>query len=116
MSFNANYTISRCFGLEMNTNAQFGATYTDPANPDHDRGHCDQDRTHIANATVGAQTPQFGNPILRTLASDWSVSGILNIRSGSWLSVGTGQDTAFSGISAQRANQVSDDVYVQPCQ
>ncbi len=114
VSFNANYTLSRCFGLEMNTSAQFGATYTDPADPAHDRGHCDQDRTHIANATVGAQTPQFGNPILRTLASDWSVSGIFSIRSGSWLSVGTGQDTAFSGISAQRANQVSDDVYGDP--
>jgi hypothetical protein len=39
------------------------------------------------------------------------MSGIVNIRSGSWLSVVTGQDTAFSGIANQRVNQVSDDVY-----
>jgi hypothetical protein len=111
LSFSANYTLSRCFGLEMNTSAQFGATYTDPNNPDHDRGYCDQNRTHIANATVGIETPQFSNAVLRTLASSWSISGIVTIRSGSWMSITTGVDTAFSGISAQRVNQVSDDVY-----
>jgi hypothetical protein len=111
VSFNANYTLSRCFGLEMATNAQFGATYTDPENPDHDRGYCDQDRTHIANSTVGVQTPTFDNRVLRIVASDWSVSGIFTIRSGRPLSILTGVDTAFSGISAQRVNQVSDDVY-----
>ena len=107
----ANYTLSRCYGLEMGTAAQFGATYTDPTNPDNDRGYCDQDRTHIANATVGIETPQFGNAILRAIASNWGVSAILTARSGARFSVITGVDTAFSGISNQRANQVSDDVY-----
>jgi hypothetical protein len=35
----------------------------------------------------------------------------VNIRSGNPLSVLTGVDTAFNGISNQRVNQVSDDVY-----
>ena len=111
LSFSANYTLSRCYGLDMGTAAQFGATYTDPTNPENDRGYCDQDRTHIANATVGIETPEFGNPVLRAIASSWGVSAILTARSGSRLSVTTGVDNAFSGISAQRANQVSDDVY-----
>jgi len=111
LSLSANYTLSRCYGLEMETNAQFGDTYTDPNNPDHDRGYCVQDRRHIANATIGIETPQFDNAVLRTIASGWGVSAILSARSGSRLSVTTGQDTAFSGISDQRANQVSDDVY-----
>ena len=111
LSFSANYTLSRCFGTEMNTSAQFGATYTDPTNPDNDRGYCDQNRTHIGNATVGIETPQFSNAILRTIASSWGVSAIVTARSGSPLSVTTGVDNAFSGISNQRANQVSDDVY-----
>jgi hypothetical protein len=111
VSFNANYTLSRCYGLEMATGAQFGITYTDPLNRDHDRGYCDGDRRHIANATLGVETPQFDNRALRVLLSNWSVSGIVNIRSGDPLSVLTGIDTAFSGISNQRANQVSDDVY-----
>jgi len=114
LSFSANYTLSRCFGLEMNTNAQFGATYTDPTNRENDRGYCDQDRTHIANATVGIETPQFGNAVLRTIVSGWGVAAILSARSGSRLSVTTGVDSAFSGISNQRANRVSDDVYGDP--
>jgi hypothetical protein len=111
VSFNANYTLSRCYGLEMATGAQFGITYTDPNNRDHDRGYCDSDRRHIANATVGVQTPRFDNTAMRVLLSDWSVAGIVNIRSGNPLSVLTGVDTAFNGISNQRVNQVSDDVY-----
>jgi hypothetical protein len=111
LSFSGNYTLSKCYGLDMGTAAQFGATYTDPTNPENDRGYCDQDRTHIANATIGIETPQFGNAVLRTIASSWGVSAILTARSGSRFSVTTGVDNAFSGISAQRANQVSDDVY-----
>jgi hypothetical protein len=39
------------------------------------------------------------------------VSAILNARSGTRFSVITGVDTALSGISNQRANQVSDNIY-----
>ena len=41
----------------------------------------------------------------------WRVSGIVNARSGSWLSVTTNQDVAGNGITLPRVNQVSDDVY-----
>ena len=37
--------------------------------PDADRGHCNADRTHIANFTVGAETPQFEHGLVRALAS-----------------------------------------------
>jgi hypothetical protein len=114
LSLNANYTVSRCFGHEMNTSAQFGATYTDPTNPDNDRGYCDQDRTHIGNVNLGYETPQFSNDVLRVIASNWGISAIISARSGAPLSVVTGVDTALSGISNQRANQVSDDVYGDP--
>ena len=111
LSLSANYTLSRCFGLEMGTSAQFGATYTDPSNHDNDRGYCDQDRTHIGNLNLGFETPRFNNAVLRTVVSDWGVSAIVSARSGTPLSVVTGVDTALSGISNQRANQVSDNVY-----
>jgi len=39
------------------------------------------------------------------------VSGILNARSGSWLTVTSGRDNAFNGMANQRVDQVSDDVY-----
>jgi hypothetical protein len=61
--------------------------------------------------TLGAQLPRFSAPALRAVASDWRVSGILSVRSGSRLNITTGRDNAFNGISAQRVNQVADDVY-----
>ena len=60
---------------------------------------------------MGAQTPAFGNAALRTVASNWRLSGILNVRSGSWLTVLSGRDNAFNGMANQRVDQISDDVY-----
>ena len=111
LSINANYTLSRCFGLEMVPNAQFGIGYINPADPNYDRGHCDGDRTHLVNGTVGYLTPDVDNGFLGALASNWRLSGIVNARSGSWMSVLSGRDGAFNGQANQRVNQVSDDVY-----
>jgi hypothetical protein len=86
-----NYTLSRCMGNTVtSTFQQIGAGYLKPDDPAFNIGHCLQDRTHIGNITVGAETPQFEHAALRALASDWRVSGILNARSGSWLTVTTG--------------------------
>jgi len=114
ISLNGNYTISRCFG--DNTTGgfpQLAQGPTNPANPDMDRGHCDQDRTHIGNLTVGVETPQFDNAVASAVASGWRLSGILNARSGSWLNITTGSDRALNGQRFQemRVDQASDDVY-----
>ena len=114
VSLNGNYTLSRCYG--DNTTGgfpQLAQGPTDPAHPEADRGHCDQDRTHVGNLSVGYETPELGNALLSALASSWRVSGILSARSGSWLSVTTGTDRALNGqrFQEQRVNQVSDDVY-----
>lgn len=60
---------------------------------------------------MGAQTPQFANRVLRAVTSDWRVSGIVSMRSGTRLNIVSGRDNAFTGILLQRVNQVSDDVY-----
>ena len=111
VSVNGNYTLSRCVGLEMVPNAQFGVGYINPADPDYDYGHCDGDRTHLANGTVGYVTPAVDSPVLGLLASHWRLSGIVNARSGNWMTVLSGRDGAFNGQANQRVNQVSDDVY-----
>ncbi len=113
LSINGNYTWSRCVGLatQGSSFSQISAGFTNPADPEFDRGHCSQDRTHIGNVTVGYQTPRFDSAGLRAIASNWRASGILSARSGSWLNITTGRDNAFNGISAQRPNQISDDVY-----
>src|SRR5207247_9051234 len=70
-----------------------------------------QNVSQVGNVTLSVQTPQFTNAVLRTVASDWRVSGIVSARSGSWLNVTTTQDVAGTGLTMQRPNQVSDDVY-----
>jgi hypothetical protein len=112
ISLNANYTWSRCMGNATPTSfSQISAGYTNPADPEFDRGYCDQDRPHLGSLTMGAQTPDFEAAALRLLASGWRVSGIVTARSGSRLNITTGRDNAFNGISAQRVSKVSDDVY-----
>jgi hypothetical protein len=114
VSLNGNYTWSYCFGVEMTPNQnQIGQGPTNPADPAIERGNCSFNRTHIANVTVGYQTPQFTRSVLRVLASDWRASGIISASSGGWLNVTTGRDNALNGQQStkQRVNQVSDDVY-----
>jgi hypothetical protein len=115
LSLNTNYTLSRCEGtptaLYSATFNQISAGYTDPNNPDFDAGYCDQDRTHLGTLNMGYQTPEAGNAVVRALASNWRVSGILSARSGNRLNVISGLDNNFSGISGQRPDRVSDDIY-----
>jgi len=113
VSLSGNYTISHC---EADTEvsgsfSQFANGYSDPNDPSFDRGNCSQNRRQIGNVSIGAETPQFGNATVRALASNWRFSGILNARSGSWLTVTTGRDISGTGISGQRVNQVLDDPY-----
>ena len=88
VSLNGNWTWGRCVGGRIARGGQGdgdpggGAEYHNPADIDYDRGHCDYDQTHLANFTVGYQTPEFTRAALRALASDWQVSGIVNARSG----------------------------------
>ena len=52
VSLNGNYTLSRCFGDDTTGGfPQLAQGPTNPDDPDADRGHCDQDRTHLGNLT-----------------------------------------------------------------
>ena len=112
VSLSGNYTLAHCVGTATpGSFAQIASGYTNPDNPDMDKGHCDQDRKHLANVTAGFQTPQFNNRLLDLVASNWRLTGILGVRSGTWLNITTGVDNALNGQLQQRPNQVSDDVY-----
>jgi hypothetical protein len=45
------------------------------------------------------------------VASDWRVSGVLNARSGSWLTVTTTAVASGTGIDGRRPDQLMDDPY-----
>src|SRR6185436_14351427 len=109
------YTYSMCTGTATpGSFPQIASGYTNPADPDMDKGHCDQDRTNLANATAGYQTPDFGNRVAHVLASNWRVTGIYTYRSGQWINITTGADNALNGQLQQRPNQVSENVYGSP--
>ena len=112
LSVNGNYTWSNCVGTATpGSFAQIASGYTNPDDPDMDKGHCDQDRTQLANASMGYMIPGASNPVLNAIASNWRLSGILSVRSGQWLNIITGIDNALNGQIGQRPNLVSDDVY-----
>jgi hypothetical protein len=114
VSLNASYTLSKCEGTATATTFnQTSAGYSIPDNPDFDAGYCDQDRKHLGTLNAGYQTPEVGNGVVRALASNWRVSGILSARSGSRLNITSGVDRALIGShsSVQRPDQVSGDIY-----
>jgi Carboxypeptidase regulatory-like domain len=112
LTLSGNYTLSHCVGTATpGSFPQIASGYTNPDDPDMDKGHCDQDRTHLANITAGYQTPELANKVLRIIASNWRVTGIYSARSGQWLNITTGVDNALNGQLQQRPNKVSDDVY-----
>jgi len=115
LSLNGNYTWSRCAGTDTpNTFSQISSGYTKPDDPEFDKGYCDQDRTHLASVTLGADTPEFSGGALRALASGWRAAGIVSIRSGRRINIISGLDRAFTGVRNQRPNTISDDVYASP--
>jgi hypothetical protein len=114
MTLTGNYTLSHCMGTQADINSNgppADETYTKPNVRDFDRGNCDSDRRQLFNMTAVAETPQFSNAKMRTLASGWRLSGIYRIASGSPLSLLAGTDRALSGVTRQRPDQVLPSVY-----
>ena len=116
VNLNSNYTWSHCIGdatvgaVVANT----GGNYPHMDNRRLDRGNCTGDRRHLLNFTVVAQTPQFGNSMMRRLATGWSLSGIYRYSTGQPLSIVSGLDQALNGVvvgNPQRANQVLPKVF-----
>jgi hypothetical protein len=112
MSIQGNYTWSHCIGDYATLYYPMvhpNDTITDPRNRGADRGNCESDRRHFFNMTGLAQTPQFSNRMIRTLATDWQLAVIYRISSGSPLNITVGSDRALNGTAdaLQRVNQVT---------
>jgi hypothetical protein len=109
-----NYTWSHCIGDDPTANASGvgGTGFLDPNDRRRDRANCNSDRRHIFNATVVLSTPEFGDPVLRKLATGWRVSGIYRWSTGSYMTIATGLDRVLSGQSGnQRVNQLLENPY-----
>jgi hypothetical protein len=111
VTVSGNYTWSHCIGDSPGGSVNPGTGFTDPDNRRADTGNCAADRRHILNLSAVTETPQFAQPALRAVASGWKVSGIFRKSSGSYLTITSGRDQAFTGINNQRPDQVLGNPY-----
>jgi hypothetical protein len=113
LTIGGNYTWSHCYGNPVNAAAGDNGAGGGPDPNDRSliRGNCEADRRHILNMTAVAQTPQFANPALRTLATGWTLSTIFRKSSGDWLTIAAGEDRALNSLGGQNAQQVLVDPY-----
>src|SRR5207244_4182519 len=108
VTLNANHTWSHCISDRTNDGVP---------NPngtfqrDRDRSNCGSDRRHIFNLTAVANAPKFESQWLRYVASNWKLSTIYRISSGSFLTVTSGADRALTGLANQTADQVLGNGY-----
>jgi hypothetical protein len=110
LSVLTNYTLSKCRSDPATTELT-GPTITDPNNPDLDYSACDSDRRHVLNVSVVAHTPAFSGKTMNAIFGGWQIAPLVRWQSGSPFSVTTGVDNALSGLGAQRAVQLLDDIF-----
>jgi hypothetical protein len=113
LSVSGNYTWSKCEGhpVQGGTTPNVNSGYVNPNDIDYDYGACNADRRHVMNLSGSYQTPQFSAQAMRLAFSDWRLSGIYRVSSGSPLTVTVNTDPAGTGIGGQRANMVLESPY-----
>ena len=112
LTYQVNYTLSKCVGLPSQQLPNVQSGWTDPNHPSFDEGACDVDRRHVVNLTASYQTPTVGGRAVAVF-SDWRISGLFRGVSGSPINVVSGQDRALTGIlgTNQRVDQVLSNGY-----
>ena len=121
VTVNVNYTWSHCLSNPVNSVPNGGngggGVYMFDNSRALDRGNCStsaNDKRHIANMTAVGEVPRFSdNKWMNWIAGGWKSSATVGMSTGSYFSVVTGADNAFSGKNAttQRPNQLLANVY-----
>lgn len=88
---------------------------SNPFNWNFDRGPSDNDRRHVASASLVWELPKTtrANPFLKQVINGWELSPIITARSGAHVNFTNGFDVALAGsnrASRQRPNIVGDPV------
>ncbi len=112
LNLNMNYTLSKCEGIAPiqgvlnpgQNNVHQPYQNNGPDDLDLDEGLCNSDRRHLFNLTSVFRTPDFDG-VLGMLASNWTTSSVIQIRSGAPVNVTTGLDNARNGFFGNAATQ-----------
>jgi hypothetical protein len=113
LSLTGNWTLSRCITDLINYEpGMAGYALSKPGDVAFDRGSCGGgDRKHVVNGTAVYQIPAFAKGTVGAITNNWQVAGIVRVQSGDHFNVVTGADSALTGQTNQRPNQISSDVY-----
>jgi hypothetical protein len=88
---------------------------SNPFNWNFDRGRSDNDRTHVASASLVWELPgvSSSNTFLKQIVNGWELSPIITARSGSPVNFTNGRDVALDGAnrtSRQRPDIIGDPI------
>ena len=111
VSAQANYTWSHCISDPYNENPT-NSGVAPPTDRRQFRSNCigvDLRQEFVLNMV--ATTPKFSNRMLRTVASNWQVAPILELKSATFFSVFAGTDQALTSVINQTPNLVNPDPY-----
>jgi len=109
ISMLANYTWSHCIS-DVYDQQPSGNGYVRPDNRSASRGNCTvgvADVRHFFTLNMVANTPKFSNRTLQAIAGNWQLAPILQLKSGNFMTMVTGQDTALTTVAAATANQTT---------
>jgi hypothetical protein len=103
------YTFSKSIDDES-VNNQFTIANPHPTNTRFNRGVSDYDIAHNFRLSAVLNVPSLAHASapLRLLLGGWSISNILDLRSGLPFGISSGRDNSFSGIGLDRADLRGD--------
>lgn len=128
----ANYTLSKALddvpagqgNAGISSQSDSALPVTNLLRHQFDYGRSDFDRRHIITASYVWDLPTLEkqNYTLRTIAGGWQTTGIIRYQSGQALTLLAGSDRSQTGLSGDRAEQISSNVYggnacaaISPC-
>ena len=109
----ANYTWSHCIN-DGDVQSEITGGYQDPNDRQGSRGNCYTDVRQLFNLSLVTDVPHFRGNWIKRLAADWELSAIATARTGFWVTPGTGIDSSFTGVGADRPNAVGNPILSNP--
>jgi hypothetical protein len=116
LTVQANYTYAHCIGDPGDSQPGIGTSAQYPGRRFYERGNCDGDKRQVLNFSTVYATPKFASRALEVIASNWQISGIVRVQTGSPFAVVSGADTCLCGAQGNnRADQLvaDEDVYTE---
>jgi hypothetical protein len=111
ITIQGNYTWSHCIDDGYNDVIQNSGGQTQGRRRAN-RANCELDRRHNFNLSTVYETPKFSNRVLDIVGGRWSLSGIVRVLSGPYVSITSGLDNAFTGTDDQGPIQILADPYM----